>query len=168
MEIQQTTKLFALFAEYPELEEKVMQMAPVFRNLKNPVLRRTVGKLATVEKVALIGKLDPGTFLNTLRREAGLPPVEELPEMEVITPSDAPTWAAGEPIQVVNGTAMLETGVHPLGLINQLLQEAVPGEFILLQTNFAPLPLIEAMEKQEYQVFHAEDAGEHLTYVRKG
>ncbi len=167
MDIQLTTRLFAIFEEYPALEEKVMQMAPIFRNLTNPVLRKTVGKLASVEKVAKIGKLDPGTFLNALRQEAGLPTTDELPEETIEIPQDAPDWISGDPLHVIDGTAMLAEGVHPIGLINEQMQEAASGEFVLLQTNFPPLPLVEAMEKQGYLVFHKETEGEHQTFIGK-
>ncbi len=71
MEITAKTKLMDLLNEYPQLEEKIIQAAPAFKNLKNPILRRTVGQLATVEKVAQIGNLDVFTFVNLLRRETG-------------------------------------------------------------------------------------------------
>ena len=169
MEILPTTRLFKIFEEYPELEEKVMQMAPVFRNLQNPVLRKTVGKLATAEKVAKIGKLDVAAFVNALRQEVGQLTLEDIPEAEPLEiPTGAPDWITGEPQQIINGTEMLEGGVHPLASVNKLMQELAAGKFILLQTNFAPIPLVEAMEKQSYKVFQAEpQPSEHLTYIGK-
>jgi hypothetical protein len=167
MDINLTTRLLAIFEEYPALEEKVMQMAPIFRNLTNPVLRKTVGKLASVEKVAKIGKLDPTSFLNALRQEAGLPTIDEYMEETVEIPGDAPDWISGQPLHLIDGTAMLAEGTHPIGLITAQMQEAASGKFILLQTNFPPLPLIEAMEKQDYLVFHKESEGEHQTFIGK-
>jgi hypothetical protein len=52
MEITSHTKLLELLNEYPALEEQIINIAPPFKNLKNPVLRRTVGQLATLAQVA--------------------------------------------------------------------------------------------------------------------
>ncbi len=169
MDIQPGTKLFEVFAEHPEMEKQVMEMAPVYRNLQNPVLRRTVGRLATLEKVAMIGKLEVTTFVNALRKSAGQPPLtgDEQPEAPAL-PTSAPDWLKGTPERVIDGTAMLNGGEHPLGLVTQLMQDLPAGKHLLLQTNFPPLPLVEAMEKQGYRVFGIESApGEHMTYIGK-
>ena len=71
MEINARSKLLDILVAYPELEEQIIKIAPPFQNLKNPVLRRTVGKLATLEKVAQIGGLDVNQLVNTLRRAVG-------------------------------------------------------------------------------------------------
>ena len=75
MDIQTHTKLFDLLDLHPELEDKIMQIAPPFKNLKNPVLRKTVAKLATLEKVAKIGNLDVIELVNQLRHETGQPKI---------------------------------------------------------------------------------------------
>ena len=67
MEIKSTTKLFDVLQHFPELEEKVIGIAPPFKNLKNPILRKTVGKLATIEKIARIANLEVMELVNQLR-----------------------------------------------------------------------------------------------------
>ena len=42
------TKVLELIETYPELEDVLIEYAPAFKNLKNPVLRRTVAKIATL------------------------------------------------------------------------------------------------------------------------
>lgn len=125
MEITSQTKLFDLLEAYPELEAQIMNIAPPFQNLKNPVLRRTVGKIATLEKVAQIGGMDVGKLVNTLRRAVGQ---EELgaeaassPVIEVPRAADDPDWTAGEPQFTVNGTELLQRGEVPLAQVNNLL-----------------------------------------------
>lgn len=170
MNITTTTKLFDLLAEYPELEEKIIGIAPPFKNLKNPVLRRTVGKLATLEKVALIGNLDVNGFLNNLRREVGQPEIGADSKTVIAWQDGDPEWIKGQPAEEVDGVEMLSRGVHPLGHINELMQKLKKDEFVLLTTNFKPLPLIEAMEKQSYTVFTKTDKqhpDQHFTFIRK-
>lgn len=41
------TRVGELLEKYPELEETLMELAPAFQKLKNPVIRRTIGKVAT-------------------------------------------------------------------------------------------------------------------------
>lgn len=170
MNIKGTMKLFDLLAEYPDLEEKIIHIAPPFKNLKNPVLRRTVGKLATLEKVALIGNLEVNEFLNTLRREVGQEEIGGERPVTVTRREGEPGWIAEQPAETIDGTEMLSRGVHPLSHVNERMKKLEKNRFLLLLTNFKPLPLIEAMEKQDYEVFYKTDpdnADQHLTFIRK-
>lgn len=171
MEITSQTKLYDILEAYPQLEEQIMKIAPPFQNLKNPVLRRTVGKLATLEKVAQVGGMDVSQLVNTLRRAVGqtelsekasLPPLIEIPRQ-----ADDPEWIAGEPQFIVNGTEMLQRGEVPLGHINELLNQLEAGRYILLLTDFEPTPMLEAMQKQNRKVFHkTSDGRQHLTFIQ--
>jgi hypothetical protein len=170
MDITSKTKIYDLLQEFPVLEEQIMNMAPPFRNLKNPVLRRTVGKLATLEKAAQIGGIDVAHFVNTLRAAVGQP---ELKGEAVTVPTavkNAPDWIQGQPVHVIDGVEMLNQGIHPLNKINELMQSLPGGKHVLLLTNFKPLPLIEAMEKQNYSVYHRSDEHDqtkHMTFIGK-
>ncbi len=169
MDITPKTKLSDLLKAYPELEEKVIKMAPPFKNLKNPILRKTVGKLASLSKVAQIGGLDIRDFVNELRKLSGQKPLEGIRESEKIQlPKTAPDWLKGEPLEVVDGVAMLEQGEHPLNYINSKMKEIESGQYIVLNTNFAPLPMHEAMMKQGYTVFHEVlENVDHRTFIGK-
>lgn len=173
MEITLQSKLFDVLEAYPELEGQIVNIAPPFQNLKNPVLRRTVGKIATLEKVAQIGGMDAGKLVNTLRRavgqaelgpEASVPLVVEIPRL-----ADDPEWIAGEPQFTVNGMELLQRGEVPLGRVNELLGKLEAGRYILLVTNFEPTPILEAMQKQGRKMFHKvqpSDPAQHLTFVQ--
>jgi len=159
-----------LLQTYPGLEDRIIGMAPPFKNLKNPLLRRTVGKIATLEKIAQIGNIDAGEFVNSLRLEVGLP---ELAGESITAPKpewDAadPEWIKGEPKVTVNGTEMLSRGEHPLAFVNEQMRNLEGGQYLLLHTNFKPLPLIDAMQKQGYLVFNKADAknpDQHYTFI---
>jgi hypothetical protein len=65
---------------------------------------------------------------------------------------------------------MLSRGEHPLQKVNQLMRETDKDRFLLLKTNFKPIPLIEEMEKQNFHVFTkigAENPEQHFTFIRK-
>ena len=173
MEITAKTKLNDLLTAYPKLEEKIIQVAPAFKNLKNPVLRRTVGRLATIEKVVLIGGIDQTTFINLLRREVGQPELkpDKLETMEIPHPikSGEPGWIDGEVQFTVNGAELLAKGEVPVNHINALLPALSEGKLILLVTDFLPAPMIDALTKQKRHVHHLidpQDPNRHLTYIK--
>jgi hypothetical protein len=173
MEITSNSKLFDVLEAYPFLEAQIVNIAPPFKNLKNPVLRRTVGKLATLETVAQIGGMDVTRLVNTLRRAVGQMELQsdspdqlsiELPALE----EDAPSWITGEPQFIVNGVDLLRRGEVPLGKVNELLTQLDPDRYILLLTDFEPTPIQEAMQKQNRRVYHRvmpHDSTQHLTYI---
>jgi len=75
MEISTNTKIDSLLKEYPFLEDFLITLSPKFKGLRNPIMRKTIGKVATLGKVAAIGSLDLDEFLaaltNEINRQAG-------------------------------------------------------------------------------------------------
>ena len=69
MDIKADTKIDRLLKEHPFLEDFLVKLSPKFKGLKNPIMRKTVGKVATLEKVAAIGGLDLKDFLAVLKNE---------------------------------------------------------------------------------------------------
>jgi DUF438 domain-containing protein len=69
MEINATTKIDNLLKEYPFLEDFLVKLSPKFKGLKNPIMRKTIGKVATLSKIAGIGGLDLDEFLTALTAE---------------------------------------------------------------------------------------------------
>jgi hypothetical protein len=173
MEINAKTRLNDLLTSYPQLEEKIIQAAPAFKNLKNPVLRRTVGRVATVEKVVQIGGLDLTTFINLLRREVGQPEltpdvIEDAGVLEKVMTGD-PEWIKDTVQFTVDGKDLLARGEVPVNSINELLPQLSDGSIILLITDFEPAPMIDALMKQKRQVHHKldpQDSSRHLTYIK--
>lgn len=172
MDIHPRSKLMEVLEAYPALEEEIIRAAPAFQNLRNPLLRRTVGRLATLEQVARIGELAVNEFVNRLRRAAGLPALAEGQTgapVAVAPPDESdPHWVRGEPQFTVNGTELLARGEVPLNVVNDLLPRLEPGRFLLLVTHFEPLPMIEAIAAQNRRIHHKTDAqhpSQHLTYI---
>lgn len=171
MEITSRSKLMEVLKAYPQLEERIIAVAPPFKNLRNPILRRTVAQLATLEQVAQIGGMDSAELVRVLRRAAGLDELPAGPVQAFVPPprtADDPEWIAGAPAYVVDGVALLRDGVAPVQRVNELLAGLPAGAFVLLTTDFKPAPIIEAMEKAGRRVYHKTLPGEadlHLTYI---
>jgi DUF438 domain-containing protein len=69
MEISANTKIDSLLKEYPFLEDFLVRLSPKFKGLKNPVMRKTLGKVATLGRVAGIGGLGVDNFIEALTDE---------------------------------------------------------------------------------------------------
>ena len=69
MQISAKTKIDDLLKQYPYLLDFLITLSPKFKNLTNPVLRKTVGKIATLEKAAAIGGLDADELVSALTAE---------------------------------------------------------------------------------------------------
>ena len=70
MTITETTRIHTLLARLPHLEQVIIQMNPKYRKLRNPLLRNTIARLATVRLAARIGGVPVATFLGRLRAAA--------------------------------------------------------------------------------------------------
>jgi len=69
MELSPKTKVNDLLARYPFLKEYLISRNPEFKMLDNAFMRKTVGKLATLGKVAMIGGMDLHKLLDGIAAE---------------------------------------------------------------------------------------------------
>jgi len=69
MELNTNTKIDDLLKQYPFLLDFLITLSPKFKNLKNPVVRKTLGKIATLEKAAVIGGLNVESLISALSAE---------------------------------------------------------------------------------------------------
>jgi DUF438 domain-containing protein len=58
MEISAKTKIDDLLKKFPFLMDFFISKSPKFKHLKNPMMRKTIGKVATLKQVAEMGNLD--------------------------------------------------------------------------------------------------------------
>jgi len=78
MKISRNTKLNDLLNRYPFLVDFLAGLSPEFEKLKNPVFRRTMGKIATLDKVAVLGNMEIDGLLSAIAREVKAQTDEEL------------------------------------------------------------------------------------------
>jgi len=167
--INPETKVGALLDAYPGIEEVLIGLVPAFVKLKNPILRKTVAKVATLEQAASIGGIGVRDLVRRLRETAGLA-CPELPEEEVgLSPGGVPDWVREESVcHSIDADSMLETGVHPIGKVRECAAALRDGEIVRLTSSFRPEPLIETMRRAGFAVYSAETAaGRHATYVAR-
>ncbi len=168
MQITPQTKINDLLTRYPELELFLMDLNPKYKKLKNPILRRTVAKIATLTQVAAIGGYDVTKLVNMLRSEVGQEPMGETEEPSHREHTALPKWISEPAALQIDATELLNTDKNPLTEVSKALKSLQPGQHLLLKSDFLPAPLIETFEKQGYDVYTRElDENQFLTYIRQ-
>ena len=148
------TKIGPLLDRYPELEAPLLKLSPAYAKLQNPILRKTVAKVATLQQVAKIGEVPIGTLINTLREELGIEEQWNGGSTDAADSRSVPDWFAQTKISaLLDAVPILEAGEHPLNRVMSDLQKLAPGEIYELITPFVPAPLLDAVEKKGFEVW---------------
>ena len=69
MELHEKVKINDLLKEYPGLLDFLVNKWPTFKKLKNPVLRKTIGKMATINQAAAMAGIDAATLVTEIAGE---------------------------------------------------------------------------------------------------
>ncbi len=164
MIISPESKIGDLLDAYPEAEAALIAVAPKFKALKNPVLRRTVAKVATLEQAARVADMPVNELVRSLRRALG----QDAGGLAKVD-GDAPDWIADGAKREFDADAMLAKGETPVGKVSEALAGMVAGEALLVRSTFQVAPLIDAMKAKGHEVFTrktGDDAWE--AWVRRG
>jgi len=98
-DITPETKIGTMLEKVPELEEVLIKMAPSFSKLRNPVLRKTVAKVATLRQIAQVGGVPLSDLINTLREATGLEGETRDEETKhAADSSEAPEWFSSDSV----------------------------------------------------------------------
>ncbi len=140
--ISPKTRVLALIEAYPQLEDTLISYVPAFEKLKNPVLRKTVARIATLQQAAVIGNVKVEELINILRKEVGQDLIAGAAEQELNTVM--PSWY--DPALVKQETdirPMLASGEQPVNQVMADLHTLEPGVIYMVTAPFVPAPLIE-------------------------
>jgi len=159
------TRVGELLDSYPELEQVLMELSPAFKKLKNPMLRKTVGKVATLQQAASLGNIPVTEVINTLRMEVG----QQLFEGEVSGDDinyKKPGWFDPGKVSVsFDASPLIDSGQNPMQEVLGHLEKTGPGVIFLLTTPFVPAPIIELISKKGYSHYCLKsDQGSCSTY----
>jgi hypothetical protein len=162
------SKLGDLLERWPALEDVLVELSPHFRALENPVLRRTVARIATLRQVSSVSGVALGVLVERLRAGAGLPagaPVEEPADIAAARPA----WATpGAVTRSHDARAAIEAGEHPLPRVMEDLGALRDGEIYELVTPFVPAPLADVARGKGFACYSArEREGLVRTYFRR-
>lgn len=164
------TKVAELLKDYPDLEGTILQFSPSFAALKNPVLRRTVARVTSLQQAAKVANVDIVEMVNALRAAAGLSSLEEnfCPDSDnsrVPVSSEAPTTPVTHTLDV---RPIIAAGDHPKDAVISEAEKLLPGECMELISPFPPIPLIEILQKKGFKVtMLAPEKGIVRTFVER-
>ena len=169
MEITLETKIADLLNSRPDMKDILISINPKFKKLNNPVLRRTLARLASVKQAAVVGGMDAVDLLNQLRAAVGDEPVEA--GSDDVSASDkkkgAPKWVGKKAKMNFDGNAMLDREENPLAEITKAMHQLEKGDVVTLTVDFKPEPLIDEFKKRGYKVYTAKSGNGYVTYIKK-
>jgi len=147
------TKIGALLDHYPQLEETLIEMAPAFKKLRNPILRKTVAKVATLRQVAQIGDVSLPALVNKLREMVGQEDKFDGDDQDRDS-TTAPAWFdSSKIVKTLDARPIIESGEQPMNQVLEELKSLKVGEIYELIMPFVPAPLIDIVKNKGFQVW---------------
>ena len=152
------TKVAALLDHYPDLEDVLIAIAPPFKKLRNPILRRSVARVASLKQAAAVAGLPVDEVVNTLRDSVGQEAIDA-----DLTPSDTTYFGERPPWFDLK---KLDPDTMPLTELLAKAKNLQVGEMLVLVTDFLPAPGIDIIKKRGFLVWTIQACDEVIkTYV---
>ncbi len=153
IEITPSTKVNDLLDTYPELEETLISIAPPFKKLKNPILRKSVARVATIKHISSVGNVPLNELINKLRMAVGQSVTDDSYEDENYF-LDKPDWLSEDKIVLsFNEEKLGDKDTMTLVTMLQEAKNVKEGGIIELTTRFLPAPGIDRMKSKGYSVW---------------
>lgn len=169
MVISPKTKIGELLQAYPQLESVLIEMSPVFEKLKNPVLRKTVARVATIQQIAAVGGIPVDDIIRRLRKETGQDEnVEETRDLTEYSSSVEPEWFDTGKISVrFDASPIINAGESPLNEVLHKAMQLGKDEILELQTPFLPAPVLDLLKSKNFRIYTLQKGLATLSYIRK-
>jgi len=150
IDINPSVTVHTLLESYPELEDVLIGIAPPFKKLKNPFLRKTVAKVATLKHISSVGGVHLDTLVAQLREAVGQPLTTESYEDQNYF-GEQPEWFSTEKISLsINEDKLENKDKMTLTVILKESKNIQKGEIIELITSFLPAPGIDILKSKGY------------------
>jgi len=136
------TKIAELLDAYPHLEQPLIGYVPAFEKLRNPVLRRTVARITTLQQAAAIGGVSAEGLINHLRIEAGQDSLVAVAGTAYTL--EQPEWfSANRVVAELDIRGMLAAGEQPVNQVIADLRALNQGDIYKLVAPFLPAPVVD-------------------------
>jgi hypothetical protein len=165
-----STRVAALLERYPQLEDVLIELAPPFAKLKNPILRRSVARVASLRQAAAAARMPVTQLVNHLRAAVGQAPLDSDSVTEGA--SYLTRHPAGFDPDSVTVSIDERKGEEPDRMtITRVLPAARalgPTEVLELITDFVPAPGIDILRGNGFEVWSVKSDGNEIrTYVAR-
>jgi len=164
-----STKVAALLDRYPELEDILIGMAPPFKKLKNPFLRKGVAQVASLQHAAAVGRIPVSALVNKLRAAVGQPLIaSDTADARAAYFPPQPEWFDASGIVESIDESKADPDTMPVVTVLQRAANLKGGEILELVTSFLPAPGIEILKQKGYRVWSSQPSPEVIhTYIAK-
>jgi hypothetical protein len=166
-DITSDTKIAAVLSEHPELEDLLISMSPAFIKLRNPVLRRSVARVATLRQAAVVGRLDVADLVNELRVAVGQKPLVGMAVDEVEYFGPTPEWFDDAAVVKVLREQDIDPDVMPINPLLRAVRDLGEGEIVELVTAHLPAPGIDILRRKGHLVWSVERDSSIHTFVSR-
>jgi hypothetical protein len=164
--ISPKTKVGELLDNFPDMESVLMEMSPAFEKLKNPILRKTVARVATLQQVAVVGGLRVDDIVNRLRKKVGQSAGEEYSVKTGYISDIPPEWFDTKKITcILDATPIINSGGSPMREILLQTNLLKPGEIFEIRTPFIPAPIIDILKTKGFTIFSVQGEFGTKSYV---
>ncbi|NPA50811.1 MAG: DUF1858 domain-containing protein [Epsilonproteobacteria bacterium] len=160
--ISYDTKISELLDNFENAKDVLISINPKFKKLNNPILRRTLAKVATIKQAAIIGGMDPKELLDKLNQALGVE-VERDNSIEDSIKADFD----GEIIYSYDANKLLDENKNPLAIATKALKEIKDNEAIEIISDFKPQPLIDEFKKSGFKVAVVKKDNNFYTFIKK-
>lgn len=156
MDINLHIKVSDLLDAYPQLEGTLLELSPAFSKLRNPILRRTVAKVTTLQQAAKVAGISPILLLETLRQAAGLPIDNSNESIDIENEQkDKPEWFGEMNITIrFDARPIIESGENPMQEIIRLSKELQNNQIMELTAPFKPVPIMDLLKSKGFEVWY--------------
>lgn len=159
--ISPKTKILQLIETYPELEDVLIEYVPAFSKLKNPVLRKTVAKIASLQQAASIGGVKVEDLINHLRKVVGQE--SETYENDTTYNIIKPDWYNDKIIvKSLDIRDMLNQGEQPVNLVISDINQMESNSIYEVIAPFIPAPLIDKASSLQISHYVLEENAEYF------
>ncbi|BDU77580.1 DUF1858 domain-containing protein [Mesoterricola sediminis] len=169
MEITPQTRIGDLLDAHPGLEDTLVAAAPAFAKLRNPVLRATVARFATLAHAAQVSGVPLPELMGILRGALGLD-AEACPAAggPVDVAEAWPDWVREDTAGLcLDATELLAQGEHPWAPIQAFLTTSAPGATVILVSDFVPAPLLDRAQARGWLAACARKGDRYGTALRR-
>ena len=152
-EISPSVTVYDLLETYPELEDVLIGLAPPFKKLNNPLLRKSVAKVATLKHIAAVGGMPLDELIARIREAIGQPESADFYEEQNYF-GQQPDWFSPDKIALsLNEDKVEDEDKMTLVIILHEAKKIKRGEIIELVTSFLPAPGIDILKSKGYSVW---------------
>ncbi|QIA07557.1 DUF1858 domain-containing protein [Draconibacterium halophilum] len=163
------TKIYDLLEAYPQLEDVLISAAPPFKKLKNPVLRKTITKITTLNQAATIGGLKVEELINKLRSQVGQTNIDGVGDETENYTTEKPAWFEERNIaETIDIREMLNAGEQPVHEVMSAIKKLNENEILQVIAPFIPAPLIDKSLSMSYRHWlNKKDSEEYRVFFIK-